>query len=318
MNAALFLRQRSGARLALAAVTMLLTVAVPSAVPAQQPIASVIEAAAVLPMLDRADVVILDLRRRAEYRAGHLRGAVNLDPVAESFRRTTGSGLPRLVGPVEFAEQMSRLGIGSDHRLVLLTKGESWLDLATATDLFWILKRYGHEHVAIANGGMRRIARIPGIQLVKQTSERPATDYRVAAPRVVPATLEALRAAPLVVDGRLRGQFLGINRTVAVPRYGTVEGARNLPGNWVTLDAGAVFRTPDQLRPILRLTGVPEEGPVVVFGNTALAGSMVWFALRVVMGNREARLFEPGFGAWLEDSANPVEVHLQKEAVQQP
>ncbi len=283
-----------------------------------QPIPSVIEPTALPPLLEVEDVVVLDLRRQNEFRAGHLPGAVSVDPVVESFRRSAESVLVRLPDPAEFAEQMSRLGIANEDRLVLVTRGESWLDMATATDLFWLLKRFGHEQVAVLNGGMRALTQRTRVALVSDAPPRARASYRLAEPRVVPATLASLADAAAVVDARLRGQFLGINKTAAVARYGTIPGARNLPGNWVTIDAGGLLRTAEQLRPILKLTGVPEAGRIVVFGSTPLAGSMVWFALRVTLGNREVRLLDGGMGVWQDNPQNPLDSHVGGPVVQVP
>jgi thiosulfate/3-mercaptopyruvate sulfurtransferase len=271
--------------------------------------------------LDNPSIVVLDLRRKAAYDDGHITGAINLDPTTVAFRRRTADGLIRLPTPEEFAAQMGALGIRATDRIVLLSAGQSWLDVAGATDLFWLLKRFGHAEVAILNGGFRRLSEAVGVRVDRMPVARPATTYIVGPALVSRVPLSVMvtgRVGVTLVDACLRAQYLGINKTAVVSRYGTIPGAKNLPGNWVTHDAGGRFRTDEDLRQVLDLAGIPEEGPTVVFGNTALAGSLVWFALRVVLGNREVRLYDGGFREWVGDPGRPVTVFLDSGETQRP
>ncbi len=286
-----------------------------------QSIASVVDPAWLIANLTDPDIVVVDLRRDADYRAGHLRGAVNIDPTSAELRPRGADGLPRLPIPEEFGARMGILGIASKQKIVLVSRGESWMDAATATDYFWLFKRMGHADVVILDGGFKGLVAIPGAFIRQGAEVRAQTTYMVSAPLVSGiriADLREQRPGLVLLDGRLRGRFLGINKTPVIPRYGTIPGSRSLPANWMTVDAGGRFRTVDDLRAILKFTGVPEGGPIVVFGNTSLAGSLAWFALRVILGNRDVRLYHAGMLEWSQDPSNPLDVLRDNEEVQRP
>ncbi|MDA0369248.1 MAG: rhodanese-like domain-containing protein [Proteobacteria bacterium] len=286
-----------------------------------QNIASVVDAAWLIANLSDPDIVVVDLRRDADYRAGHLRGAVNIDPATAGLRPQGANGLPRLPTPEEFAARMSILGIASTQKIVLVSRGEGFMDVATATDHFWLFKRMGHADVVILDEGFKGLAAIPGGFIDQSIPGRAPTAYATSAPLVSGIEIAGVREGRpglVLVDGRLRGQFVGINKTPIIPRYGTIPGSRSLPANWVTVDAGGRFRTADDLRAILKFTGVPEGGPIVVFGNTSLAGSLVWFALRVILGNRDVRLYHAGMLEWSQDPGNRLDVLRDNGQVQRP
>lgn len=304
----------------LAAVVFCLTVAVGSGAHAQSA-PPLVDPAWLVGQLQDPHLVLLDLRRKAAYDAGHLSGAINIDPVTVSFRQPASDGGSRLPSAVEFAARLGGLGIRAEDKIVLISAGDSWLDVAGATDVFWLLKRFGHAQVAILDGGFRRLAEAAGIRLVRNSVVRPKTVYAVGSPLVRSYRVEDLidlSSTVLRVDARLRAQYLGINKTAVVARYGTMPVAKNLPGNWVTYDAAGRLRSADDLRRVVDLAGIPQQGQMVVFGNTSAAGSLVWFALRVILGNREVRLYDGGFREWAADPARSVVVHVGSGETQRP
>ena len=86
---------------------------------------------------------------RALYAAGHLPGAVHLDWHSD-LNHTRAGVRDLLLPPAEFAAVMSAAGIGDDTRVVAYADG----DYSGATRLWWALRYYGHDHVAVLDGGL--------------------------------------------------------------------------------------------------------------------------------------------------------------------
>jgi thiosulfate/3-mercaptopyruvate sulfurtransferase len=84
----------------------------------------------------------------AEYRAGHLPGAVFFDIEALSDHT---SPLPHMLPrPEAFSVAMRELGISRDKHLVVYDEG----NLFSAPRAWWMLKNYGVEKVSILAGGL--------------------------------------------------------------------------------------------------------------------------------------------------------------------
>src|SRR3984957_7814832 len=85
---------------------------------------------------------------RADYDAGHIPGAVffDIDDVAEP--RTS---LPHMIpSPERFAEKMAERGIGNDDKVIVYDAN----GLSSAGRAWWLLRLFGHDNVALLDGGL--------------------------------------------------------------------------------------------------------------------------------------------------------------------
>ncbi|MGH7092547.1 MAG: sulfurtransferase, partial [Stellaceae bacterium] len=85
---------------------------------------------------------------REDYDAGHIPGAVffDIDDVAQP-----GTTLPHMIPSAErFAAKMAERGIGNDDRVIVYdTNG-----LSSAGRAWWLLRLFGHDNVALLDGGL--------------------------------------------------------------------------------------------------------------------------------------------------------------------
>src|SRR5581483_6259957 len=84
---------------------------------------------------------------RQDYDAGHIPGAVffDIDDVAQP-----GTSLPHMIPSAErFAQKMAERGIGSDDRVVVYDAN----GLSSAGRAWWMLRLFGHDNVALLDGG---------------------------------------------------------------------------------------------------------------------------------------------------------------------
>ena len=166
---------------------------------------------------------------RELYRAGHIPGAAFLD-VERELSAPPGEppahgGRHPLPDPHAFAEAAGRAGIGPDVFVVAYDQGRS----GGAARLWWLLRHFGHEEVAVLRGG------IDGWIGPLRAGEE-AIEAREFVPR--PRTDDTVDAAELerrlgedglvVIDARAperyRGEVEPIDRVA-----GRIPGAVNLP-----------------------------------------------------------------------------------------
>jgi thiosulfate/3-mercaptopyruvate sulfurtransferase len=82
---------------------------------------------------------LVDVRPREAYDAGHVPGAVHLDP-EEDLTGDLGGGRHPLPRPEAFAAAASRAGIGDDTFVLAYDEGDGW-----AARLWWLLRHHGHD-----------------------------------------------------------------------------------------------------------------------------------------------------------------------------
>lgn len=104
-----------------------------------------VETAWVAAHTDDASVRIVDMRRSG-YDAGHIPGAVYLQPDSIRDAKNAPTFLPTAAA---FESTMARLGISNTTRVVVYDERGG----IYAARLWWLLNAFGHINVALVNGG---------------------------------------------------------------------------------------------------------------------------------------------------------------------
>lgn len=261
--------------------------------------------------IGKPGVVFLDVRpARETYAAGHVPGAVYTDYVKDGWR-VERNGVPGELPETDKVEALiGRLGIDNRSHVVLLPGGFNSTEMAAATRIYWTFKIMGHDAVSILDGGMAAYAADKQSSLEKNI-RTPEPKTFTAKPRLemlanVPEVEKAV-GTRLLLDHRPNDQFIGVNKSSSVKKYGTIPGAVNVPTSWTTEDDGGTFRDRDTLRALYRAAGAPTEGPVINFCNTGHWASLGWFISHELLGNKDAKLYDGSMAEWVMNPARPVE-----------
>ena len=146
---------------------------------------------------------------------------------------------------------------------------------SAATYVYWIMKYLGHQKLKLMDGEIDTwvAAKQP---TVATPSVLPAKTYT---PRLSPgllATYEYVHSgAPQIVDARTSEEF----------KAGSIPGAINIPYDSVL--TGKRIKDEAALKQLF--TSLAKDKPVVVYTNTGVKASMVWFALEAL--GYDARLY---------------------------
>ncbi len=262
---------------------------------------------------DSPDVQIIDARMapvgqehrdmRAEYRAGHLPGAVFFDIEALSDHT---SSLPHMMPrPEAFAVAMRELGISSDKHLVIYDEG----NLYSAPRAWWMLKTFGVEQVSILAGGLAGWQRdeLP-LQQGDVTLPEAEFDAHFDADRVMRLTdvlLISHEKTAQLVDARPAPR---VNAEADEPRPGLkrghIPGALNVP--WGELVFEGELKTTDELSAVFARKGVDLNKPIVVSCGSGVTAAVVALAL-ATLGVDGVTLYDGSWSEWGARDDLPVE-----------
>lgn len=242
---------------------------------------------------------------REEYLRGHVPAAVFIDlndALAAPFGQGPGRH-PLPTAPV-FAEAASRAGIGTETFVIAYDDSGG----ASAARLWWLLRYFGHDSVALLDGGIVRwIAE--GRPLETGTPSVPRAEFspRPRTGRVVDQeTVNALRNDPhaLIMDVRAAERYRGEIEPID-PRAGHIPGAKNAPypGNLRSTDDPR-FLAPEQLRARFEGLGAGTAERIVSYCGSGINACQNVFALYLA-GFEDTLLYEGSWSDWCRNPERP-------------
>ena len=240
---------------------------------------------------------------RAEYRDGHLPGAVYVDLDTELAELGEPSdGRHPLPGVERLQAAARRWGLTAGSSVVVYDN----LSGLSAARAWWLLRYAGLARVRVLDGGYRAWTRaglpiettpstpIPG-DVVLAYGSLPVIDIAQAAQFSTRGTLLDARAAE-----RYRGDTEPID-----PRAGHVPGAVSAPVT-ETLDENGQFKSAAELRDWLLAHGVHPEQPVGVYCGSGVTASTL--ALAATLAGFEPQLYPGSWSQWSNHPDRPVAV----------
>jgi thiosulfate/3-mercaptopyruvate sulfurtransferase len=242
---------------------------------------------------------------KEDYDRGHIPGAVffDIDDIAEP-----GTSLPHMIpSPDFFARKMEGLGIGDGDRVVAYDSA----GLSSAGRAWWMLRLFGHQEVAILDGGLPKwLAEGRPLDTALQSPPR-----RRFMARFDPVLVRGKRALlenlstrqEQVVDARAAGRFEGTTEeTRPGLRRGHIPGSRNLPYDRVTDPSTRQLRSAEELSRLFRDAGVALDRPIVASCGSGVTACALAFALHLI-GHSGAAVYDGSWSEWGLPGDTPVE-----------
>ncbi|WP_343714112.1 3-mercaptopyruvate sulfurtransferase [Inquilinus sp.] len=265
--------------------------------------------------LDNPDVRIVDATYHlpgtnrdaaAEFAEAHIPGAVffDVDDIAAPESKAPG-GLPHMLPPPElFAERMADLGIGNDSFVVCYDVH----GLMSAARAWWMLRAFGHDGVAVLDGGLpawKAEGRPLESGMPTPVPARFTAHFR---PALLRSKAEILAGrVGTVIDARARERFEG---TAPEPRPGLrgghIPGALNLPFGELLDPATKRLLPPEAIAARFAAAGLPERGPVTASCGSGITACVLALGLHRI-GREDAAVYDGSWAEWGMPGDTPVE-----------
>jgi thiosulfate/3-mercaptopyruvate sulfurtransferase len=233
---------------------------------------------------------------RQDYDSVHIPGAVffDIDDVAEP-----GTSLPHMIPSAErFAEKMAERGIGNEDRVIVYDAN----GLSSAGRAWWLLRLFGHDNVALLDGGLPKW-KAEGRNLETATPSTPArrfvARFRPELVRDKAAVLADIGVhKEQLVDARAAGRFEGTaEETWPGRRRGHIPGSRNLPFDQVTDATTRQLKNAEELRRLFDGARVDLGRPIVASCGSGVTACALAFALYLI-GHPGAAVYDGSWSEW--------------------
>jgi len=244
------------------------------------------------------------------YDQGHIQGAIGVNWTTE-LEDTIRRDIPT---KENWEKLLSRAGVSPDTKIVFYGDNNNWF----AAFAYWVTKMYGHQNVALMNGG-RKKWELENRPLTKDPPKVSATNYKTKdLDPAFRALYDDVRkgyvgapAGKALVDVRSPAEFSG--EIIAPPglpetaqRCGHIPGAQNIPWGQAANEDGT-FKSADELKALYEGKGITPEKDVVAYCRIGERSSHTWFVLKELLGYPKVRNYDGSWTEWGSVIGAPIE-----------
>jgi thiosulfate/3-mercaptopyruvate sulfurtransferase len=256
--------------------------------------------------------------------AGHVPGAAWVDWGAVRVEgELDGKKVSKIIPPrADFETFIQSLGVDQDDMVVIVPAGLSPHDLTHATRLYWQMKYYGHDDMALLDGGLANWLASGYEAKTGQPGRIEAGDWKATDQReeILAHYADVKEAVDdpgsmQLVDARPVNQYVGVFAK-APEVAGHLPGAVNVaPSLLVRADgAAANLLSPASYESIFDFQGVDVDEPMITYCNSGNLASGFWFVASEILG-ADAALYDASmkeYSQYLDEGAttvNPAKVY---------
>ena len=246
----------------------------------------------------------VDRNAKGEYQSNHIPGAIffDIDVVSDG-----SSDLPHMLPSAEaFEKSVSKMGIRNDDLIVIYDA----YGLFSAARVWWMFKCFGHQDVAILNGGSlkweaeNRPMDNKKVTPSETTYKASYNEDMVASLKDVQNNLETMQAQ--VIDARARNRF---NAEVPEPRPGLrsghIPGSLNLPFSDVLTDQ-KTLKDETSLQALFTAEELDMNTATITSCGTGVTACVLSFALYLI-GKEDVAVYDGSWTEWGGHRDTPIE-----------
>lgn len=268
--------------------------------------------------LKAPNVVVIDIRKVEDYKAGHIPGAVGI------FYNNWASGKDGLQNETpaddDLIDLLSANGIQPDSTAVVYGTTGTGADRVNVTRVAWTLKYAGVQKVSVLSGGIEKWAAREKREVSQIAAKPAAKPYKGKFNKEVLAKKDYVKSRigkAVIVDVREPAFFNGKQKLPFVAKAGRIKEAVNLPtvqvfdkyppGEhmetccWTYKDIAALKNM------ATGVVGNDLNKEIIVYCDSGRVASAWWFILSEVMGYKNVKIYDGSMEEWTKDETAPVE-----------
>lgn len=221
-----------------------------------------------------------------------------------------------LVSKAAFEKLLQKSGVNKDSAVVIVYKGQSNSDLTIATRFYWQMKYYGHDNMAILNGGMaqwiidkRKVSSKSGKTKKGNWVATTERNEILANSKDVEA---AVSSKGQLVDTRPISLYLGTWRKKSyVYANGHIPGAKPYPNELLSSKMPAKFLKVSDSKLLFNQMGIETDKESITYCNSGHLATGSWFILSELMGNKNVKMYDGSMHQWTLEKHDVTKMKME-------
>jgi thiosulfate/3-mercaptopyruvate sulfurtransferase len=260
------------------AILILLAVALVAPVFARD-VDAIVDVSWVEANMAKPGVIILDVRKVDDYKAGHIPGAVNVVGLY-----VAKDGMSNEVPAADdLSEIIAEAGIDAKSTVVVV-EADGAARFAWATRVAWTLAYAGIPNVTILDGGYAEWTKA-GKATATGFESKDETDFVVTfveSYNITKADLIKNLKKLQVIDTRAYDTYFGVTKQAFVDQFGHIPGATPLPGAWITV--GGLVRPQAELADLVKSLKLDPKKATAIHCDSGVLATTWWWILTQQLG----------------------------------
>jgi thiosulfate/3-mercaptopyruvate sulfurtransferase len=257
--------------------------------------------------LNNSKLVIVDVRKIEDYKAGHVPNAVNA--FYGSWAIMKGGLRNEPPAKDDLFDVIGSAGIGTDSIVVVVGKVDGIPDRTDVTRVAWTLKYAGIPNVAVLDGGYN-----------KWITEKKAVSTDIVKPKAkvfqgkVNESLFVSKdyvtknlGKAVIVDVREPDFFKGVKKLDFVAKTGRIAKAVNLPTSQAYKQDGTYKDKAELSKLASGVVGNDMTKEIITYCDTGKVATAWSFLLTELMGYKDVKTYDGSTEEWTKDPQAPWE-----------
>jgi thiosulfate/3-mercaptopyruvate sulfurtransferase len=248
--------------------------------------------------IESGRVVILDIRKKADYDLGHIPGALYFDK--SGIFNADVAGVPGMLPAASVIEEaLGTLGISPSNTVIIYDSNTN----LSASRALWALDVYGHADTRLIDGSWKAWVASAGDTQTDAPSITATTYAFSQLPNgAIIANWEEVLASvddpsTIICDTRSTGEYTGQTVREGVLNGGHIPTSLHVEWNKAIDPDSGVFLPAAELTTLYADSGIKGTGTVITLCQTAVRATHSWFVLQDLLGYPSVQVYD---GSWVE------------------
>lgn len=239
---------------------------------------------------------------------GHIPGARLIDTKNMRVDRMIAGQKVKYMIPekADFEKLMQSIGIDSGKPIVLISMGTEVAEVNDALRMYWQMKVYGEDNLAVLDGGMATWL-LEGREFKIDATPAKTGTWRAIADRTEQYfagsddVIKAIESKKVnLIDSRDAKSFHGLVKRDYVGAYGHLDGAKLYPTDLMFKTAGGAmkFMSANTYKALMQAQGIDTNAPAITYCNSGHLSSGTWFVASEILGNKSVKLYDGSLHEW--------------------